>query len=243
MQNDYDRRTTHRHKLAPLLPTGAARERRLRLYLLAVCNHLVGGLALTGLVAYIAHDSGLDQALARTLLFWPIVLLPVAFAILAAAALENLGEETAQALFWAYAILIGLSLGSVLPVLAGVPIAPAFLAMAISIGTLSLYGHLTEDPPLTPAALLIAVLAGVVDAALVGWSSECSALLFIISVAGVLLLVGLTACRMNRIRHLDRQFYPHDDPSKGSIKAAFGLYLDALSLVLFRTTATASPAR
>jgi hypothetical protein len=55
--------------------------------------------------------------------------------------------------------------------------------------------------------------------------------------------VGLTVRRMNRIRQLDRQFYPHDDPSKGSIKAAFGLYLDVLSLVLFRTTATASPAR
>ena len=96
MQNDYDRRTTHRHKLAPLLPTGAARERRLRLYLLAVCNHLVGGLALTGLVAYIAHDSGLDQALARLAhshatppstppnapLIWGLALIPAAFVFL-----------------------------------------------------------------------------------------------------------------------------------------------------------------
>jgi uncharacterized protein len=237
MQNDHDRRTTHRHKLAPLLPTGAAGERRLRLYLLAVCNHLVGGLALSGLVAYIAHDSGFDQVLARSLLFWPVVLLPVAFTLLVAAALERLGDETAQALFWLYAVLIGLALGSAFPVLAGLPIAPAFLAAAIAVGTLSLCGHLSEGPPLTLAALLIAVLAGVLDAALVGWSGEGSALLFVISVAGVLLVVGLTACRLHRITRLDREFHPHDDPSKGSIKAAFGLYLDVLSLV-FRTPAS-----
>ena len=105
------------------------------------------GLALTGLVAYIAHDSGLDQALARTLLFWPIVLLPVAFAILVASALENLGDETAQALFWAYAVLIGLSLGSVLPVLAGVPIAPAFLAMMRPAAAMSFWlGNIVRKP-------------------------------------------------------------------------------------------------
>src|SRR5690242_6221230 len=140
MQNDHDRRTTQRHKLDPLLPTGAAGERRLRLDLLAVCNHFVGGLALSGLVAYIAHDSGFDQVLARSLLFWPVVLLPVAFTLLVAAALERLGDETAQALFWLYAVLIGLALGSAFPVLAGLPIAPAFLAAAIAVGTLSLCG-------------------------------------------------------------------------------------------------------
>jgi FtsH-binding integral membrane protein len=241
MRNNKDRRTTHREPVARLLPFGTAREARLRMYQLAVYNHLLGGFALTGLVAYITQDSALAQAIAGSVLFWPIVLLPIAFAILLAAALDRLGEEMAQALFWAYAVLVGLSLGSLFPALVGFSIAPACFAVAISIGALSLYGHLTEADPSTLGPLLIAVLFGLLDAALVGWSSEGGVLLFVISAAAVVFLVAITARRMSRIK-LHRQFSLHESPSKGSIHAALKLYLDALSLAVFRTTAGSSPA-
>jgi uncharacterized protein len=237
MSNNKDRRTTHREPFVRLLPTGTAREARLRMYLLAVYNYLVGGFALTGLVVYIVHDSGLDRAMAASVLFWPIVLLPLAFAIVVTAALDRLGEDTAQALFWLHAVLVGLSLGSLFPVLVGWSIAPACFAVAIAIGTLSLYGHLTEADPSTLEPLALAVLLGMVDAALVGWSSEGGVLLFMIAAAGVLFLVGMTGRRMSRVKHIHRQFGLHESPSKGSIHAALKLYLDAVSLVVFRTSA------
>jgi len=87
-----------------------ARDVGLRQFMLTVYNYMASGLALTGVVAYAAAESGLYASLVKTpLLFWAIVLAPLAVVFFLTFRIENMSVGAAQAAFWAYAGLIGLS--------------------------------------------------------------------------------------------------------------------------------------
>ena len=87
----------------------------LRQFMLSVYNYMGSGLALTGVVAYGAAESGLYASLVRVpLLFWVIVLAPLVLVFFLSFRIEKISLAAAQAAFWAYAALIGLSLSGIL---------------------------------------------------------------------------------------------------------------------------------
>ena len=86
----------------------------LRRFMLGVYNYMASGLALTGIVAYIAAESGLYASLVEMpLLFWAIVLTPLALVFFLSFRIESMSLGAAQAAFWAYAGLVGLSLSGI----------------------------------------------------------------------------------------------------------------------------------
>jgi hypothetical protein len=230
--NNNNRRTAPKDALARTLTSNVASNMRMRAFLMAVYNYLIGGLALAGLVAFITHDSSLDQAIAGSPLFWPIVLLPCAFAIIAAAVFEASGEEMAHAMFWSGSILIGLSLGIAFPVLTGLSIAPVLFVLAISFAGISLYGHLTEMDPSTTDAMLMMVVTGMFAAVLATWVVDHPVLIFIISAVSVLTIAGSTALDMRRIKQMHLEHGPLEDAGKDSIRAALSLYIDWINLLI-----------
>ncbi len=236
MSNDNDRRTrtTPKDAFARTLTSNVASHLRMRAFLMAVYNYLVGGLALTGLVAFITHDSSLDQAIAGSLLFWPIILLPFAFAITVAAAFDAFGEEIAHAIFWSGSIVIGLSLGTAFPALAGLSIAPVLFVLAMAFAGISLYGHLTEADLSTADAMLMMILAGTFAALLATWVVDHPVPIFMASAAGVIAIAGSTALAMRRIKQMHLAHGPHEPPGKDSIRAALSLYVDLISLLIPR---------
>ena len=83
----------------------------LRQFLLSVYNYMGLGLAFTGTLAYVAVEAGLYASLVRTpLLFWGVILAPLVLVLLLSFRIERMSFGAAQAAFWAYAGLIGLSL-------------------------------------------------------------------------------------------------------------------------------------
>jgi uncharacterized protein len=232
--NNNDRRTTPKDVFARALTSSVARHMRMRAFLVAVYNYLVAGLALAGLVAFITHDSSLDEAIAGSLLFWPIVLLPIAFAITVAAAFDAFGEELAHAIFWSGSIMVGLSLGAAFPMLAGLSIAPVLFVLAMSFGGISLYGHLTESDPSTTDAMLMMILTGTFAALVATWVVDHPVPIFIASAVGVIAIAGSTALGMRRIKQMHLEHGPHEDPSKDSIRAALSLYVDLINLFIPR---------
>jgi len=232
--NNNNRRTRPKDGLARTLTSSIASHMRMRAFLLTVYNYLIGGLALAGLVAFVTHDSSLDQAIAGSLLFWPIVLSPFAFAIVVAAAFDAFGEELAQAIFWSGSIFVGLSLGTAFPVLAGFSIAPVLFVLAMSFGGISLYGHLTESDPSTTDAMLMMILTGTFAALLATWVVDHPVPIFIAAVAGLIAIAGSTALGMRRIKKMHLEHGPHEDPSKDSIRAALSLYVDLINLLIPR---------
>src|SRR5262245_30511963 len=86
----------------------------LRQYMLRVYNYMAGGVALTGIVAYVfanmlASNQQLLYAVYGSPLKWVIIFAPLAFALLFGMRIRTMATATAQLLFWAFAAVIGLS--------------------------------------------------------------------------------------------------------------------------------------
>src|SRR5919202_3136661 len=116
----------------------------LRDYMLRVYNYMASGLALTGIVAYVAAASGFYQAIAGTPLLWLVMLAPLGLVFFFSFRLEQMSLSAAQAIFWAYAAVMGLSLAGIFLVFTGASIARVFFISAGTFAAMSLYGYTTK---------------------------------------------------------------------------------------------------
>ena len=107
----------------------------------------------------------------------------------------------AQILFWVFAALIGISLGSIFMVYTHTSITRVFFITAASFGALSLYGYTTQRDLSGMGSFLIMGLFGVIIASLVNLWLGSSMLQFIVSVVGVLVFAGLTAYDTQRLKN------------------------------------------
>ena len=112
----------------------------LREYMLRVYNYMASGLALTGIVAYVAAFSGFYESIAKTPLIWLVILAPLGLVMLMSFGIQRMQASTAQMVFWAYAGLMGLSLAMVFLVFTGASVARVFFITAGTFGAMSLYG-------------------------------------------------------------------------------------------------------
>src|ERR687888_1266006 len=85
----------------------------LRDYMLRVYNYMASGLALTGIVAYVAAYSGFYASIAQTPLIWLVILAPLGLVMWMSYGVQRMQASTAQMVFWLFSGLMGLSLASV----------------------------------------------------------------------------------------------------------------------------------
>src|SRR5919202_4708189 len=204
----------------------------LREYMLRVYNYMASGLALTGIVAYVAAFSGFYQAIAGTPLIWLVMLAPLGLVFFFSFRLEQMSLGAAQATFWVYAAVMGLSLAGIFLVFTGTSIARVFFITAGTFAAMSLYGYTTRSDLSRFGSVLMMGLIGIIIASLVNIFIASSALQFAISVIGVIVFTGLTAWDTQQIKEM---YYSADDYETGSKKAIMGalrLYLDFINLFM-----------
>jgi FtsH-binding integral membrane protein len=107
-------------------PIGAQIDAGLRAHMQRVYGYMAGGLVLTGIVAYVAATSAFYQTIADTGLIWIVMLAPLGFVLALSFGIQQMSAETAMVLFWIYAAVMGLSLGSIFLVFTGTSIARVF---------------------------------------------------------------------------------------------------------------------
>jgi uncharacterized protein len=202
----------------------------LRRYMLRVYNFMAGGLLVTGLVAYAAVATGFYQQLAGTPLMWVVLLAPLGAVLLLGFRIERMTTGAAQATFWSYAALMGLSLAGIFLMYTGTSVARVFFISAATFGAMSLYGYTTQRDLSQLGSFLFMGLIGVVLASLVNIFVGSSALQFMISVIGVLVFTGLTAWDTQRIKEVYVMSDPHDVLAKKALMGALALYLDFINL-------------
>ena len=116
--------------------------------------------------------------------------------------IERMRPADAQLLFWLYAALVGVSLGSIFMVYTQTSVVRVFFITAASFGALSLWGYTTQRD-LTGARLVSG--HGPVrrrsSPAREPFSARSSALQWVISVVGVLVFSGLTAWDTQRLKN------------------------------------------
>jgi FtsH-binding integral membrane protein len=143
-----------------------------------------------------------------------------------------MSAATATLLFWIYAAVMGLSLGSIFLVFTGESIARVFFITAATYGAMSLYGYTTRTDLSRFGSFLLMGLIGIVIASLVNIFVGSSALQFAISIIGVIVFVGLTAYDTQRIKQMYLESDTVEAAGKKAVLGALALYLDFINLFM-----------
>jgi hypothetical protein len=210
----------------------------LRSYMLSVYNYMASGVLLTGIVALLFANSGYMNLLFTpdghaSGLGWIVMLAPLAIVFTLSFGIARLSDTAAQALFWAYAALLGLSLSTVLLVYTQSSVANAFFATAGGFAGLSLWGYTTKKDLSGFGSFLIMGVVGLVLAMLLNLFLQSGPLGLVISVLGVLLFAGLTAYDTQRIKSMYFAVGGTAFERKSVVMGALQLYLDFINMFLF----------
>ena len=111
--------------------------------MLRVYNFMAAGLAISGLVAYLAVTTGFYQQIAGTPLIWIVMLAPLGAVLLLSFRIERISVGAALVTFCGFAVLMGLSLAGIFLVFTGDSIARVFFISAGTFAATSLYGYTT----------------------------------------------------------------------------------------------------
>jgi uncharacterized protein len=214
---------------------GEAFDAGLRSYMLSVYNYMASGVLLTGIVAMLFASSGFAyQILAGPgILKYVIMLAPLASVMVMSFGMNRLSTVAMQALFWAYAVTMGLSLSSVLLVYTGTSVAQTFFATAAAFAGLSLWGYTTKKDLSGFGTFLIMGVVGLLVASLINLFLRSSALDMVVSFIGVLLFAGLTAYDTQKIKSIYAHVAGTDMMGKSVVMGALNLYLDFINMFLF----------
>lgn len=205
----------------------------LRAYMLAIYNYMGLGLAITGLTAFVVATSPpLMTVIFGTPLKWVVMLAPLAFVFFLSARVQRMSVSAAQLTFWAFAIVMGLSMASIFLVFTGTSIARVFFITAATFGAVSLYGYTTKRDLSQFGSFLVMGLIGIVIASLVNLFLGSSALQFAISVIGVLVFTGLTAWDTQRLKEEYVESAGGEIVAKQAIMGALSLYLNFINLFM-----------
>lgn len=216
--------------------TDAAVDAGLRSYMLSVYNYMASGVLLTGIVAMLFSSwEG-----SRALLFgpgpvkWVLMLAPLAFVMVLSFGINRLSTVAAQALYWAYAAVMGLSMASIFFVFTGASIAQTFFATAAAFLGLSLYGYTTKRDLSGMGTFLIMGVVGILVAMLLNaFIFQSGALALVISIVGVLVFAGLTAYDTQKIKSMYFYVQGTDFVGKSVVMGALTLYLDFVNMFTF----------
>ena len=203
----------------------------LRQYMLRVYNTMAGGLALTGLVAFlVASSPAAVQLLFGTPLKWVVMLAPLAFVFFFSFRLASMSAATAQTVFWLFCAVMGLSMASIFLVFTGASIARVFFITAAMFGAASLYGYTTKADLTRFGSFLFMGLIGIVIASLVNIFVGSSAIQFAVSVIGVIVFTGLAAYDTQMIKETYAENVGIEANSKLAVFGALQLYLSFINL-------------
>jgi FtsH-binding integral membrane protein len=148
----------------------------------------------------LSGTTGFYRQIAATPLIWLVMLAPLGALLFLSFRIRQISADAAQAIFWGYAALTGLSLAGICLIFTGASVARVFFISAASFTATSLYGYATSRDLAQLGSFLFIGLIGIVLASLVDIFIGSSALQFAISVIGVVVFTGLTAFNQHPAR-------------------------------------------
>lgn len=150
------------------------------------------------------------------------------------ARLNKISYTTAQVMFYAYAIINGITLSTIFVVYDLGTIYTAFFTTAVAFGVMSIYGLVTKKDLTKIGSMFTMLLIGVIIASLVNLFVRSSQFDLIISFAAVALFVGLVAFDAQKLKSY--YYASLNDPQmqrKIGIIGALSLYLDFINIFLY----------
>ena len=168
---------------------------------------------------------------------WVIMFAPLAFLFLGwGAMLRRANAGVVQVGFFTFAALIGLSLSSIFVFYTSYSIVQTFLVTAIAFAGLSLWGYTTKKDISGWGSFLIMGVIGILVAIIINIFLQSPAVMFAISIIGILVFAGLTAYDTQNIKNTYLAHAHSGDQDwldKSAIHGAMNLYLDFINMFQF----------
>ncbi len=192
------------------------------------------GLLVTAITAYFTVTSGFVYTLANnTFLFYGTIIAEFGLVIYLASRIQKMSAETATTAFIIYSVLNGITISLILLIYTGASVASTFMTTALTFGAMSAYGYFTKRDLTAMRSYLMMGLVGLIIASVINMFWANSTMYWIISYAGVLLFVGLTAYDTQKIKKIGAVVEGVQATQKMAIMGALTLYLDFINLFLF----------
>ena len=148
--------------------------------------------------------------------------------------INRMSSNMAIGLFLLYSALNGLTLSVLLLVYTSASVATTFFITAGTFGIMSAYGYFTKKDLTSWGNLLFMALIGLIIASFVNIFWHNSGLYWIVTYAGVLIFVGLTAYDTQKIKQMSLEMDAESEEGrKGAIMGALRLYLDFINMFIF----------
>ena len=216
----------------------AENELTLQRYVAGVMRKVYGKMALgllaTAITSYLmlSSDALMNMLFSTTATIWILFAAELGLVIYLSARIDKLSSGAATALFYAYSILNGITLTPIFLAYTGVSIATTFAITAGTFGAMTIFGYVTRQDLSKMGFFLFMALIGLIVCAIVNLFLKNSMFDLLISCAGVLIFVGLTAWDTQAIK---RMCEASDSTmvSKVATMGALTLYLDFINLFLY----------
>ena len=194
-------------------------------------------LAITGFTAYgVATSPGLMQAIyTNPILFWGLIIAEFALVIGVSAAINKLSLTTATLMFILYSVINGALLSYIFLAYTSSSIATVFFITAGTFGAMAIVGYTTKTDLSSMGKYLLMALIGLIIATLVNvFFVKSTGFELILSYAGVLIFVGLTAYDTQKIKQMLMQAPDAGETAqKYALLGALSLYLDFINLFIY----------
>ena len=192
------------------------------------------GLLVTALTAFWAAGSAsyLTFLMGHAWLMWVLVFAELGLVIAISGAINKLSSGVASLLFYLFAVVNGLMLCTIFLEYSPAAIAKTFFITAGTFGAMSVYGYFTTNDLSKFGTYLFMALIGLIIASVVNIFARSTGLEWIISIAGVLIFIGLTAWDTQKIKQM-AMMAPAESVSKLATVGALSLYLDFINLFLY----------
>ncbi|MDE6097384.1 MAG: Bax inhibitor-1/YccA family protein [Muribaculaceae bacterium] len=191
------------------------------------------GLLITAFVSLFCSQSYgyLSFIISNSWFMWVLMGAELLIVLSIGGALNKLGTAVGFGLFILFSVINGLALTPIFLIYTTGSIVKTFFITAGTFGAMSVYGYFTNKDLSKMGSILFMALIGLIIASLVNIFAKSSTLDWIISIAGVIIFVGLTAWDTQQIRRL-AEMMPGQS-GRISTLGALNLYLDFINLFLY----------
>ncbi len=164
--------------------------------------------------------------------YWGLFIAEIVLVFTLSARLTKMSSTAATLMFYAFAAVNGLALAPIFIVYTATSIAKTFFICAGTFGAMSVYGYFTTQDLTKWGNFLFYALIGLIIASVVNIFTKSSTLDWIISIAGVLIFVGLTAWDTQKIKQMVL-VTPSNYVGHLATIGALTLYLDFINLFIY----------
>jgi FtsH-binding integral membrane protein len=202
----------------------------------SVYNWMMIGLFVSGALAFwvTTNERAMELLFGNSWAMFVLIIVELGLVVRLTRSLDKITASNAAVMFLTFSAVNGLTLSSVFLIYTMSSIFSTFLVTGLTFGVTSLFGYSTKRDLTSMGHYLFMALIGLIIAVVVNLFMQSSTFDLLISGAGVIIFVGLTAWDTQKIKRMGEQVDRTAGEAFGKIAivGALALYLDFINLFL-----------